>query len=55
MCHGYWSRWEERRMEEEARRREEERVTFVSDPKVREPAEPEESREPEREKVLVTD
>jgi hypothetical protein len=55
MCHGYWSRWEERRMEEEARRRhEEERIEFVSDPEPREPVE-EELREPEREKVLVTD
>jgi hypothetical protein len=53
MCHGYRSRWY-RRFEEE--RPEEKPVTFVSDPEVREPAEPaepvaEEVREPEREKV----
>jgi hypothetical protein len=42
MCHGYWSRWEERRMEEDARRRrEEERIEFVSDPEPREPVEEE--------------
>jgi hypothetical protein len=53
MCHGYSSKWE-RRMEDERRR--EDRVTFVSDPEVRDPVEPvaeEEPREPEREKVLT--
>ena len=54
MCHGYWSRWEERRMEEERRRRDEERIEFVSDPEPREPAEGE-PREPERETILVAD
>jgi hypothetical protein len=49
MCHGYWSRWDERRMEEE-RRREEERIQFVSDPEVREPVEPV-AEEDDREKV----
>ena len=45
MCHGYWSRWEQR-IEEERR---EQPVTFVSDPEPREPAEPvvEEPREEE--------
>jgi hypothetical protein len=53
MCHGYWSKWE-RRMEDE--RRHEDRVTYVSDPEVREPVEPvaeEEPREREPERVLT--
>ena len=52
MCHGYRSKWE-RRMDEERR---EDRVTYVSDPEVREPVQPvaeDEPREPEPEKVLT--